>query len=236
MILPSFTVDSKVNQTYSVLGLDCIEEAKNKQHWLSYKKSILYQFNSRGFRDNEWPADLNNAIWCFGDSFTVGMGQPQHEIWPQVLQEQMNIRTINISMNGASNDWIARKVVDLLDTITPSAVCIQWSYLHRRELANPTVGDEARTLHYNSNDLNDYENFFKNVDLLPDSKKIIHSWIPKYFDFHYDTDLDQKIYAEMSGRNLQFIKDTTQLDYARDYHHYDINTAKKYVQYYSKLL
>jgi hypothetical protein len=139
-------------------------------------------------------------------------------------------------MNGASNDWIARKVVELLQTVQPQAICIQWSYLHRRELADSTVADEARTMHYNSNDLADFQNFFKNVDRLPSLANIIHSWIPNYFDFHYETDLDQKIYAEMSRRNLQFIKDTTQLDYARDHHHYDINTAKKYVQYYSELL
>ena len=235
MILPNFIVDSKVNQTYSILGLDCIEESKNKPYWLAYKKPVSYNFNSRGFRDSEWPEDIANAIWCFGDSFTVGMGQPYEEIWPQLLQAQTGIRTINISMNGASNDWIARKVVDLLQTVTPKAICIQWSYLHRREINDPTLGDEARTLHYNSNDLDDYKNFFKNIDLLPNAN-IIHSWIPKYFDFHYDTDLDKQIYAEMSNRNLVYVDDTKQLDYARDYHHYDVKTAQKYVNYYTKLI
>jgi hypothetical protein len=235
-MLDNFKLVSKLNQTYSILGLDCVEEAKNKKHWLSYSKPVGYQFNSRGFRDAEWPNDLENAIWCFGDSFTVGMGQPQEEIWPQLLQTSTGIRTINISMNGASNDWIARKVVDLFQTITPRAVCIQWSYLHRRELADDTAADEARTMHYNSNDFSDYENFFKNIDRLPSEASIIHSWIPNYFDFHYETDLDQKIYEGMTQRKLQFIKDTKQLDYARDYHHYDIDTAKKYVRYYSELL
>jgi hypothetical protein len=232
MILPDFRLESKINQTYTVLGLDCVEEAKNKRHWLNYKKSVTYQFNSRGFRDQEWPDDLSNVIWCFGDSFTVGMGQPQDEIWPQLMQKKTRIRTINVSMNGASNDWIARKIKELFDTITPNTVCVQWSYLHRRELDDPAAGDEARTMHYNSNDFNDYENFFKNIDLLPASANIIHSWIPKYFNFHYDTDLDQKIYQGMSDRQLKFISDVEQLDYARDGHHYDILTAQKYVDHY----
>lgn len=236
MILPNFKLESKINQTYSILGLDCVEEAKNKKHWLNYKKHIQYKFNSRGFRDQEWPEDLTDVIWCFGDSFTVGMGQPQSEIWPQLLQQQTGSRTVNVSMNGASNDWIARKVVDLFETLSPRAVCIQWSYLHRREINDPTLGDEARTMHYNSNDLKDKENFFKNLDLLPVQDNIIHSWIPKFFNFHYDTGLDQEIYQGMTDRQLKFISDVAQLDYARDGHHYDIATAQKYVDHYCRLL
>ena len=235
-LLTDFRVESKINQTYRILGLDCVEEAKNKKHWLNYKKNITYQFNSRGFRDNEWPADLDNAIWCFGDSFTVGMGQPFDEIWPQLLEKQTGIRTVNVSMNGASNDWISRKVVDLITAVTPPIIFIQWSFLHRRENNDSTLGDEARTLHCNSDDFYDYENFLKNVDQLPTTTKIIHSWIPRYFDFHYETDLDTKIYQAMNQRQLKFITDVEQLDYARDGHHYDLRTAQKYVGHYLRYL
>jgi hypothetical protein len=164
------------------------------------------------------------------------MGQPFDEIWPQLLEKQSGIRTVNVSLNGASNDWIARKVVDLVAAVNPLIIFIQWSYLHRREIDDPTLGDEARTLHYDSNDHDDCENFFKNVDQLPTTVKIIHSWIPKYFDFHYDTDLDTKIYQHMDQRRFEFIQDVAQLDHARDGHHYDLQTAQKYVQHYLRYL
>jgi hypothetical protein len=102
-------------------------------------------------------------------------------------------------------------------------------------LNDPTLSDEARTLHYNSHDRDDYKNFFKNVDLLPARANIIHSWIPKYYNFHYETDLDQQIYQGMTDRQLKFVSDATQLDYARDYHHYDCVTAQKYVDHYCRL-
>jgi hypothetical protein len=164
------------------------------------------------------------------------MGQPFEETWPQLLEKQSGTRTINVSMNGASNDWIARKVVDLVAAVNPLIIFIQWSYLHRREIYDPNLGDEARTLHYDSNDHDDYKNFFKNVDQLPTTVKIIHSWIPKYFDFHYDTDLDTKIYQSMNQRQLEFIQDVEQLDHARDGHHYDLQTSQKYVDHYLSYL
>ena len=236
MILPNFKLESKINQTYTILGIDCIEEARDKKHWLTYEKLVEYKFNSRGFRDIEWPEDLDNAVWCFGDSFTVGMGQPYTEIWPQLLQQQTSTRTINISLNGASNDWIARKVIELLEYLTPTAVCIQWSYLHRRESRFSNLSDEARSVHYNStlSSQDNYENFFKNVDLLPTTANIIHSWIPEYIDFNNENSAD--IYDGMHDRRLKFIKDTTQLDYARDGHHYDVLTAHKYVDQYITLI
>lgn len=246
-MLPDFVISSKISQTYQILGHDCVEESRNPAHWLKYSKPVIYAFNSRGFRDDEWPTDIENAIWCFGDSFTLGMGQPQNEIWPQLLQSMSGIRTINISMNGASNDWIARKVANLLETVKPKAICIQWSYLHRRELPDITLPDEARTLHFNADDHNDLENFFKNIDMLPVSTSIIHSWIPNFcwvpkrwvpnfFNDESKRNLDIKVLTGMTDRNLVFVADTKQLDYARDYHHYDIKTAQKYVEHYIEKL
>lgn len=242
MTLPNFIISSKVNQTYQILGLDCVEEALNPRYWLRYSKPVSYTFNSRGFRDAEWPDNLEDAIWCVGDSFTLGMGQPQNEIWPQLLQSATGVRTINVSLNGASNDWIARKVADLLTTIKPKAVCIQWSYLHRRELPDVTLPDEARTVHFNPNDDDDYGNFLKNIDLLPTDANIIHSWIPQFTwkPKNRSNDpkalLSERIFAEMTNRNAAFINDTEQLDLARDGHHYDIKTAQKYVDHYIEKL
>ena len=75
------------------------------------EKQVKYNYNSRGFRDNEWPTkNLVDTIWCFGDSFTVGLGQPQNECWPKVLESKINKKTINISLNGGSVNWITRQV------------------------------------------------------------------------------------------------------------------------------
>ena len=70
-------------------GMDTLEECQDKDHYLSYTKDISYRYNSRGFRDHEWPEDLSDVVWCVGDSFTVGIGQPFEETWPQLLGKKL---------------------------------------------------------------------------------------------------------------------------------------------------
>ena len=136
MILPDFTLPSRVNQFWTESGIDSLEQCLDKEHFKSYPHQIEYRYNSRGFRDAEWPDDLSQlkqAIWCIGDSFTVGIGSPLEHTWPYILQQQTKCRVINISMDGASNNWISRRAVDIIKNINPKAMILQWSYVERRE-------------------------------------------------------------------------------------------------------
>jgi hypothetical protein len=144
MILPDFILPSRQNQIWAESGIDSLKECLDKKHFKSYPYPIEYRYNSRGFRDSEWPEDINelqNAIWCIGDSFTVGLGSPIEHTWPHILQQQIRNRTINISLDGASNNWIARKAIDVINTIAPSLIIIHWSYIHRRELNNEQINN-----------------------------------------------------------------------------------------------
>lgn len=150
MILPDFYLHSRANHACKSTGIDSYDACKDKQYFLQYPHEVIYKFNSRGFRDREWPSsvhDLQKSIWCVGDSFTVGVGQPFDHTWPQVLQRASGHRVINISMDGASNDWIFRKASRILDVVGPTTVICMWSYTHRRELDNATLDDESRRLH-----------------------------------------------------------------------------------------
>jgi len=136
MILPDFVLPSRINQTWSYSGIDSSEDCLDKKHFESYPHDITYNYNSRGFRDAELPDTVEvllSAIWCVGDSFTVGIGSPLEHTWPWILQQSTQRRTINVSMDGASNMWIARKSLDILHQINPSYLIVQWSYISRRE-------------------------------------------------------------------------------------------------------
>lgn len=136
MILPEIWLANRSNERCQQQGLDSIEKALDPEWFLNFPYAIDYCYNSRGFRDEEWPDSLNDlqqAAWCVGDSFTVGIGSPYEHIWPRVLQKAMHRRTINVSMDGASNNWIARKTVKILQVIQPQVLIVHWSYLHRRE-------------------------------------------------------------------------------------------------------
>jgi hypothetical protein len=117
-------------------------------------------YNSRGFRDQEWPQNLDRVTWCLGDSFTVGHGSCFAHTWPQALSRLSQHRVISVSMDGASNNWIARQACDVYDLARPKNIVIMWSYLHRREHTNSDLEDIDRRLHYiKSTVAQDYENF-----------------------------------------------------------------------------
>ena len=141
-ILDAIRIISRANENSLFSGIDRplekipISAFRKKKHFKNYPYKIEYQYNSRGFRDQEWPNSLDklqNLIWCVGDSFTAGVGVPFLHIWPQILQQITNVRTINISLDGASNNWIARQAGAIINEIKPKNLIVQWSYSHRRE-------------------------------------------------------------------------------------------------------
>jgi hypothetical protein len=215
-------------------GIDSPNKCINKEHFLNYPYEIEYKHNSRGFRGPEWPSNTDNICWCVGDSFTSGVGQPYEHTWPYVLSSKSNIPVINVSMDGASNTWISRKIIELLE-IQPKYIIIQWSYVHRRERPIIIGGknydncDEERTL-WNIN-VTTEEDIQHNVDCinLVESKKrntiIIHTFVPKNAPEGYELMFKDSI--EKMNINVVWFE---QLDYARDYHHYDILTSTSLVE------
>jgi hypothetical protein len=184
-------------------------------------------------------------------------------------------------MDGASNDWIARKVLRLLETITPRCIIIQWTYVERAEDTDDTKIDENRRLAYTDLDNKVYlHNFDKNLDAVNTAvttTKLIHSMIPgayrieneEFFNIKWkklsgDTwptaprtklefdSLPVNIKEELSTYDFyndyyEYIHLTdsairnniiqlTQVDLARDGHHYDKATATNFVSDLMKVI
>jgi hypothetical protein len=185
MILPDFVCPSRVNQQWKHSGLDSPDVCLDKKHFDSYPYSVDYLYNSRGYRDQEWPTQLDqlkDAIWCVGDSFTVGIGNPVEHIWPHLLQQYTGHRTINVSMDGASNEWMTRKIKTLVEDIAPKTIIVQWSYFTRRESSTGS-NDEDRKIRFDPlvSDEEDFKNF-KNCVLqtqqISENCQLINSVIP----------------------------------------------------------
>lgn len=105
-----------------------------KSIFYQYPVEFDYQFNSRGFRDDEWPdSGLENVIWCVGDSQTTAIGCPIECAWPNVLSGIVGIKNIKISLGGASNDWICRKSIAICNEIQPRYLVVNWGFINRRE-------------------------------------------------------------------------------------------------------
>jgi hypothetical protein len=133
ILLPELYLPTRVNQHWHESGIDSFELCLDREHYLSFPHKVEYHYNSRGFRDCEWPNDLSQVIWCVGDSFTVGIGSPLEHTWPCILQQRTGRRTINVSLDGASNNWIARTAGAILSKFPTASMVVHWSFLHRRE-------------------------------------------------------------------------------------------------------
>jgi hypothetical protein len=193
MILPDFVLPSRVNQCWKYNGIDSLESCLDKKHFESYPYDITYRYNSRGFRDTEWPdsiKELQSAIWCVGDSFTVGIGSPLEHTWPWILQKATQRRTINVSMDGASNMWIARKSLDIVNKIKPAHLIIQWSYISRREKTIDVAREDAwQSFYKNISDPSWPACSIHNIDKLP--RKILEEIDQIHGGWNKDNDNDE---------------------------------------------
>lgn len=163
MILPDLYLPSRVNQHWKVSGLDHRNHCLDQAHFDSYPEPVSYQYNSRGFRDQEWPQDpeqLAQAIWCVGDSFTVGIGSALSRTWPVRLAAHTGHRVINVSLDGASNEWIADSARQIAQTVAPQRMVIMWSYTHRRQHPDTELdAEQRRTESVTATDLENWHNW-----------------------------------------------------------------------------
>lgn len=189
MILPDFILKSRKNKTLTESGMDNFEYCIDKIHFKNYPYSIIYNYNSRGFRDSDWPdsiKELQNAVWCVGDSFTAGLGSPADHMWVNILQKRINKRCINVSLDGASNNWMARKTLSILKEIQPKFIIIHWSFFTRHEMSRQDLDDEQRRLNFydlnltSEQLLSNFNELVQSVEQAKQDTKIIHSFIPSW--------------------------------------------------------
>ena len=221
-------------------GIDHPNFCMNKEHFKNYTKLVSYEYNSRGFRDQEWPIDLKNRIWCIGDSFTVGLGQPAEETWPALLEKKIGERCINIGEDGCSNDLMSLRAEYIKKEMEPKIIIIIWSFFWRRFINGKNVHFD-----YNKRELpkDDIENFVKNfikVNQNPNCK-ILNYFIPDCMITSSSTllrsikDKNKKNFIKLLKYHYPTVdflncEEIEQLDFSRDGLHFDIKTCQKIVE------
>ena len=261
MILPDFILQTRQNKVWKYSGTDSPKWCYNKKHFNNYPYKVSYNYNSRGFRDTEWPdniEDLKKAIWCVGDSFTVGLGAPIEHCWVNVLQQKIKRRCNNISLDGGSNDWILRKTKRIIEEVNPEIIIIHWSYIWRGEHTDISLQDEDRRLKdkgykHNIQYFKDFLTILNNIDTF-NTTKIIQSIIPDpAMDISAIEECIQDVLNDYPNDHpgkanilmlyekiLDYVQSNfvycRQCDLARDAHHYDILTTTNFVSNIIKLL
>lgn len=186
MILPQVVLPQRCNQHYTALGIDSFFNCRSRWHYIRYPHAVKYNFNSRGFRDSEWPGNLSTVTWCLGDSFTLGIGSPVEHTWPQ----QLNQPCVNVSMDGASNAWIARQACSILQ-LQPRNMIIVWSFLERREDVDTALNDLDRRLPgqvlSESDHFDHFLQCYHTVQANQGNTNIVHAFIPGHYPVNNTT-------------------------------------------------
>lgn len=105
-------------------------ELLESQGWVN--ANIRYKFNSVGFRSEEFVS--NNSIVFLGCSFTIGIGLPKEQIFPELVSSAIGLDCYNLGVGGASADTCFRLAYYWLPRIQPKIVVTMLPSLHRLEL------------------------------------------------------------------------------------------------------
>jgi len=204
------------NLQITSLGMDSVEHCRNRKVFSQYPE-VTYQFNELGFRTHNVNCFDTNAILVLGDSFTLGLGVNSKDRYSDIIEKTLNHQVLNFSLNGASNDWISRKLEQLLKYFTPRAIILHYTFSHRRERPNSDWFDDERTEcepFYSSQQ--NFDNWLKNFNSISGMYQgpTIHSFIPNWHD--------QLVNYTNLGDNV--LAPVLQIDQARDNFHYGTKT------------
>jgi hypothetical protein len=192
MLMPELVLPSLANQQRQFLGMDTLNRCLDRDQFLAFPHHIEYCFNSRGFRGPEWPtamSDLQNAIWCLGDSYTVGIGSSLSHTWPfrlgTICYDQL---AINVSLAGASNEWIADAAENIVANVNPRHMVVMWSLTRRRQNPDTSLSPEDRRLPYSDSTVEqDWDNFLQCKKRVDSVINAVHFSVPEFHACYDDT-------------------------------------------------
>lgn len=133
-ILPDLYLGIMSDEHFCHYGTDTLQwviKNSSEAHYKNYPDNITYNFNNRGFRDNSWPSDLQNNVWCVGDSHTMGIGVKEEDMFCNLIKNTYKLNVVNISFYAANNIWLSCAAVDILKEINPKYLVIGWTHFDK---------------------------------------------------------------------------------------------------------
>ena len=110
-------------------------ECGNKQYSTT---DITYTINENYFRTyNKWGG--GKTVACFGCSNTIGIGLPDKETWPYILNEiigETDYSCYNFGVNGGSADTMSRLIMTYLNIAKPHTIICLFPDMFRMEYVN----------------------------------------------------------------------------------------------------
>lgn len=145
----------------------------DKEAFNNYPK-FDYKFNSRGFRDEEWPEDTSNVLWLVGDSGSMGVGVAYEDTYPVLLEKALDVRVIKAcKINGNNYFDVFMYAKEILTTIKPKVLLVQWSFLWRNHI--PKAPNVVTS---NKMDAQATLGYIKNLEKIKGNTRLIHLVCP----------------------------------------------------------
>ena len=175
-------------------------------------KNINYQFNSYGFRSDEF-CEIDNLV-SIGCSFTMGIGIPYESTWSYIISKKLNLANFNLSIDGASADCCFRMALNWIPQLKPKIVLYQSPEISRLEWFDDKNIEPHNMLPSSEN----HSTFYKEWILNENNSKFNHLK-NLYAIQHLSGSIGAKfIYVPLDRIN--------RLDCARDIGHFGPNTHK----------
>jgi hypothetical protein len=129
-ILHWLDTDSEATYLNNIKDPDRLAQLK-KYGW-DQPGAITYQFNSDGFRCNEF--DNSPGIIAIGCSFTAGIGLPLNSIWPTIVGNALGLSVWNLGIGGAGMDTCFRLLHHYIGKLNSQYVLLLTPPIQRFEL------------------------------------------------------------------------------------------------------
>ena len=108
---------------------------KNPQQEMWKDVDISYTYNHHGFRTHELVDYINKPVdLALGCSLTEGIGIPVACAWPSIVEESRSVPMLNLGIQSASTDTVARILTNCIDLFDIQQVFILWPDVARFEI------------------------------------------------------------------------------------------------------
>ena len=240
-IMPHLIVSKRMSKEIPYHGVDAPEHCKCPRDvfeaWPNGDK-ISYAFNSRGFRDTEWPdtiEEMRDAIWLVGDSFTMGMGIAFEESYKRKLERATGKKVVDISLDGTNPNWRRRIAIKIIKEVGPQFIILHWGYMWRYKRKYRTLAQEVRNTIFQNQEQSCMEGFVKTFKSMYDEPKgnttVIHNFLPKFAGQNKSQEWVVNEIQKFTGvDNPYIVWDNEQLDTGRDGWHFGPKTIDKYIE------
>lgn len=141
-----------------------------------------YQFNSLGYRGEEYNPEAKKHIFACGCSYTYGMGIKWHQTYPYVFKEKFaelyelqadEVNLLNFGQQAASNDYIARTVLTQCSGVKPDLLLVLFTSKDRFEYVDEQHVGIIGSWLQNEESINYYRLYSEEIGLINTLKNLL---------------------------------------------------------------